>query len=273
MSEQVVSISRPEAGVAIITLNRPAARNSLNWHSWEQLALAIAELETDSDCRAVILTGAGGYFCAGGDIKSSPVRGKGLAAPAARLSTGHKVLLALVNLPQPVIAAVEGPAFGAGWSLALACDIVLASEQAEFSAAFVLRGLVPDAGATWFLQRALGRQRASRLLFTGQRLSAGEAKDYGLVSQTCATGQALDQALTLARSLAAGAPESLRLTKGLVRGAQDLSLERFLEMEWLSVTLDLTGPDAAEGRAAFAEKRQPDFSRLREPPFSPESDQ
>lgn len=273
MSERVVHISRPEAAVAVITLDRPAARNALNWQSWGELAAALAEIEGDDDCRAVILTGTGGYFCAGGDIKSSPVRGKGLSAPAARLSAGHKVLLSLVNLPKPVIAAVEGPAFGAGWSLALACDIVVAADDAVFSAAFVLRGLVPDVGAAWFLQRALGRQRASRLLFTGQRLSAVEAEGYGLVSETSPPGQALDEAMALAQRLAAGAPEALRLTKGLVRGAQDLPLERFLDLEWLSFTLDSTGPDAAEGRAAFREKREPDFSRLRGSPFSPESDQ
>lgn len=267
-SEPVIRVSRPHSGVALITMDRPKARNALNWESWEQLAQAFTQIEADDDCRAVILTGSEGYFCAGGDIKSSPARGKGLAAPAARLSLGHKVLQALVSLPKPVIAAIEGPAYGAGWGLALACDIVIAAEDASFSAAFVLRGLVPDAGAAWFLQRAIGRQRASRLLFTGERLSAQEAERYGLVSQLCPTGQALEEAQALAHRLAAGPPEALRLTKGLVRSANDLPLERFLELEWLSATLDITGPDAAEGRAAFQEKREPDFSRLRDLPFN-----
>jgi 2-(1,2-epoxy-1,2-dihydrophenyl)acetyl-CoA isomerase len=264
MSEAAVGLTRPQQGVALLTLQRPAARNALDWQTWEQLQTSLAEIEADENTRALVITGAGGYFCAGGDIKSPPVRGKGLGAPAARLITGQKVLRALVELPKPVIAAVEGPAFGAGWSLALACDIVLTAEDASFSAAFVLRGLVPDAGAAWFLTRTLGRHRACPLLFTGQRLSTAQAEQYGLVSEICPPGQALTQATELAARLAAGPPEALRLTKGLVRGAQDLSLERFLEMEWLAATVDLTGPDAAEGRAAFREKREPDFSRLRE---------
>ncbi|MGB5150958.1 MAG: enoyl-CoA hydratase-related protein [Mycobacterium sp.] len=269
MSEPEVLLDRPRPGVAVLTLNRPAARNSLGWQTWQQLGEAIDEVAADDDCRAVVLTGAGGTFCAGGDVKTSPSRGAGLGGPAARLLVGHRVLDTLLKLPKPVLAAVEGPAMGAGWSLALACDLVVAARDAVFAAPFVARGLVPDCGAAWFLTRALGRHRAAALLLSGERLTAPQAAGEGLVSQLAEPGAALTIATDLAASLACGPAEALRLTKGMIRGALDVPLERFLELEWLSATLDLTGPDATEGRAAFVEKRDPDFSRTRRPAGGP----
>lgn len=256
-------VDRPEPGVAVLTLNRPAVRNAIGWRTWELLDAAIGELVEDDTCRAVVLTGAGGAFSAGGDVKTSPSRGVGLGAPAARLRTGQRVLENLLKLPKPVLAAVEGPAMGIGWSLALACDVVVAARSATFGAPFVLRGLVPDGGAAWFLTRAVGRQRAATLLLTGERLAAAEAAELGVVSLLTETGDALTVATELAGRLARGPAEALRLTKDMMRAALDLPLERFLEMEWLAATLDLTGPDAAEGRAAFVEKRDPDFSKMR----------
>ncbi|PND54374.1 enoyl-CoA hydratase [Mycobacterium sp. ENV421] len=263
VSEPEVLLDRPRPAVAVLTLNRPGARNSLGWQTWHQLGAAIDEVAADDDCRAVVLTGAGGTFCAGGDVKTSPSRGAGLGAPAARLLVGQRVLDTLLKLPKPVLAAVEGPAVGAGWSLALACDLVVAARDAVFAAPFVARGLVPDCGAAWFLTRALGRHRATALLLSGERLTAPQAAGAGLVSQLAEPGAALTVATDLAASLARGPAEALRLTKGMIRGALDVPLERFLELEWLSATLDLTGPDAAEGRAAFVEKRDPDFSETR----------
>ncbi|MBI2703525.1 hypothetical protein A9W98_19430 [Mycobacterium gordonae] len=265
MNESEVLLDRPRPGVAVITLNRPRARNALGWRTWNELGEAIETVAADDDCHAVILTGAGNAFCAGGDVKTSPARGKGLGAPAARLLVGHRVLESLLKLPKPVLAAVEGPAVGAGWSLALACDLVVAASDAVFAAPFVTRGLVPDCGAAWFLTRAVGRQRAAALLLGGERLSASQAAGVGLVSQLTEPGVALTVATDLAAGLARGPAEALRLTKGMIRSALELPLERFLELEWLSATLDLTGPDAAEGRAAFTAKRDPDFSKTRQP--------
>jgi 2-(1,2-epoxy-1,2-dihydrophenyl)acetyl-CoA isomerase len=150
--------------------------------------------------------------------------------------------------------------------MALCCDLIVASNTAVFGAPFVLRGLVPDGGAAWFLTRALGRHRAGSLLLTGGRMTAPQAAQEGLVTTLTEPGAALAAATEQAIRMAAGAPEATRLTKGMIRAAQDLSLERFLEVEWLSATLDITGPDAAEGRAAFGEKRDPDFSTLRTTP-------
>ena len=266
MDQPVVRLDRMQPGVAVITLDRPEVRNAVNWQSWRELGAALGEVSADPDCRALVLTGTGGAFCAGGDVKSSPAHGHGLGAPVARLTLGHQVLRDLIRVPIPVLAAVEGPAVGVGWSLALACDLVVAADDAVFGAPFVLRGLVPDGGAGWFLTRLIGRHRAARLLLTGERVPARAAADAGLVTQLASPGEALPEALELAATLARGAPEALRLTKGLVRAAEDLPLDRYLEMEWLSATLDSTGPDPVEGRAAFVEKREPDFSRLRELP-------
>lgn len=264
MGGQVVLVDRPAPGVTVITLSRPEVRNALGWQSWEELGTAVADAMIDDGCRAVVLTGSGGSFCAGGDVKSSPSRGKGLGAPAARLLVAQRVLQDLLSMPKPVVAAVEGPAMGVGWSLALACDVILAASDAIFGAPFVLRGLVPDGGAAWFLTRALGRQRAVTLLLTGGQMTASEAAAAGLVAKTVGPGAALGAAVDMAATMAMGPPEALRLTKGMVRAASDLPLERFLEVEWLSATLDLTGPDAAEGRASFVEKRPPDFSAVRD---------
>lgn len=267
MSERVVLVDRPEPGVTVITLNRPAARNAVGWQTWEELGPVVSEVAADDRCRSVVLTGSGGSFCAGGDVKSSPSRGTGLGAPAARLLVGQRVLEDLLRLPKPVLAAVEGPAMGIGWSLALACDVVVAARDAVFGAPFVLRGLVPDGGAAWFLTRALGRQRAAALLLTGGRMTAAEAAAAGLVAHQAEPGAALTDAVAMAAAMARGPAEALRLTKGMIRAADDLPLERFLEVEWLSATLDITGPDAVEGRASFVEKREPDFSAVRDSPL------
>jgi len=265
-AETVGLISHPEPGITQITLNRPEVRNAIGWESWRALATTLVDINADDDCRAVVLTGAGGAFCAGGDIKSAPSTGKGLGAPAARLLMAQRMLHDLLTLPKPVVAAVEGAAMGVGWSMALCCDLIVASNTAVFGAPFVLRGLVPDGGAAWFLTRALGRHRAGSLLLTGGRMTAPQAAQEGLVTTLTEPGAALAAATEQAVRMAAGAPEATRLTKGMIRAAQDLSLERFLEVEWLSATLDITGPDAAEGRAAFGEKRDPDFSTLRTTP-------
>lgn len=265
-AEPVLLVTHPEPGITQVTLNRPAVRNAIGWESWRALGAAMLDITADDDCRVVVLTGAANTFCAGGDLKTPASSGIGLNAPAARLLMAHRMLRELLLLPKPVIAAVEGSAMGVGWSMAMCCDLVVAAEDAMFGTPFVLRGLVPDGGAAWFLTRALGRHRASQLLLTGGRMSAPEAAEAGLVTQLTGSGEALATAMEVAGRLSRGAPESIRLTKGMIRAAHDMTLERFLEVEWLSATLDITGPDAAEGRAAFQQKREPDFSALRQWP-------
>jgi 2-(1,2-epoxy-1,2-dihydrophenyl)acetyl-CoA isomerase len=257
-----VRLARGGDGIAIVTLDRPHQRNALGWQTWEQLEEVALTLREDSQTRVVVLTGAGGCFSAGGDMKSSPARGEGLGAPVARLAAGHRVVTEILRLPQVTVAAVEGFAVGAGWSLALSCDLLVAAEDAFFAAPFLERGLVPDGGIAWFLTRSVGTRRAADLLLTGRRLLASEAERDGLVSRVVAPGGALASATDLARAIASGPVDAQGLTKRMLRLANDAPLERFLEAEWVSAALDLSGPEAAEGRASFAQKRPPRFQAV-----------
>lgn len=262
MTEPVVRLERPTEGVVVVTLDRPDQRNALGWQAWADLNEALTRVRDDDTARVLVLTGEGGCFSAGGDVKSSPERGQGVAAPAARLSEAHRAVTTLSRLPIPTIAAVEGFAVGVGWSLVLACDLVVAAEDAFFAAPFVQRGLIPDGGMALLLTRAVGRQHALALLMLGERVPAPEAASMRLVNRLTAPGEALDTALDLADRLRSGAPDALMLTKRMVRAA-DPDLDRFLDAEWLAVALALQGEEAAEGRSAFAEKRSPDFTRRR----------
>lgn len=259
MFDLEVHVERHANGVAVVTIDRPGSRNALGWETWRQLLVALEESEADDAVRVVVLTGAGGCFSAGGDMKSSPAAGEDVFAPSARLRLGHRVVRVLYHLPKPTVAAVEGFALGAGWSLALAADVVVAADDAFFAAPFVQRGLVPDAGAAWFLARRAGHHVAADIIFTGQRVPAPRAAEAGLVSRLVPPRQALPQATELAAVLAAGPADALGLAKRLLRHAADADLGRFLDTELLSAALNSYGPDAVEGRAAFVEKREPRF--------------
>lgn len=261
MSPPAVRVSREGDGVVVVTLDRPQQRNALDWQMWEDLDDVYRDLRDDRDSRVVVLTGEGACFSAGGDLKSSPARGTGIGAPVARLTAGQRVIIGFSQLPQVTVAAVEGFAVGAGWGLALSCDLLVAAEDAFFSAPFLERGLVPDAGIAWFLTRAIGSRRTADLLLTGRRLPAPLAEQQGLVSRLVPSQRALVSALELAATVAQGASGAQGLAKRMLRLADHSSLERFLEVEWLSAALDLHGPEATEGRASFAERRPPDFQQ------------
>ena len=246
-------------GVLRITLNRPAARNALGWPELEQLDAALSQAAAD-DITAVVIAGEGSVFCAGADLKSNPSRGSGVGAPAARLRFAQRVMLGLDRLEKPCIAAVEGPAVGIGWAIVLACDLVFASDAVTFASPFLARGLVPDGGVVWWLTAQLGRRRAMSLMLSGEKLTARQALELGLVTEVVPAGEAAAVALRTAAGLSAGPPDATKLTKRLVRKAEELPLSAFLDIEWLAAALNLTGPDPAEGRAAFAEKRAPVFA-------------
>ena len=246
-------------GVAVVTLDRPQARNALDWAAWESLGGQLAELDRD-DVRAVVLTGGDRWFSAGGDVTSMGSNpGQGVTAPAARVRLVHRVVRALTTCRAPVIAAVEGFAVGAAWGLVLSCDLVVASREAFFAAPFAQRALVADAGLARSLSRHLGHQRAAELLLLGERLPAARAHELGLVNRLVAPGEATDSALALARQLAAGPADAIRLTTSLLRRAPDRTLDDFLDDEHLAVALNGHSPDLAEGRQAFLEKRPPRF--------------
>ncbi len=248
------------ASVARLTLNRPERLNSFNGEMHLEVRDAIGRVEKDG-ARVLVLTGAGRGFCAGQDLGDRQVAPGGARADLGEsIERNYKpLILSLQNLPVPTIAAVNGVAAGAGASLALACDIVIAASSASFIQAFSKLGLVPDSGATWFLPRLVGPARALGLAMLGERLGAADAAAWGLIWRCvddAEFGSAVDM---LAGELAAAPTRGLVRTREAIRGswtrtlAEELDVERDFQRE-LGYT-----DDYAEGVAAFAEKRAPRF--------------
>ena len=248
-----------EAGVATLTLTRPAALNALNLELKGAMAAAIADLRRRPDVRAVVLTGAGRGFCSGGDIKEMD-SGRTAHDTRLRLQSLHRdIIEPLAALEKPVIAALNGVAAGAGLSLALACDIVFASETATVSLAFAKRGLVPDAGAAYRLVRLVGVARAKELAFSARTIDANEAARLGLVQRVYPAGDLLAQAQAHARDLASGATVALGLTKRLLDLAAHSNYETMTEHEIGAAIQAIATQDHAEALRAFAEKRAANF--------------
>lgn len=238
-------------GVFLLTLNRPRARNTVSFAMWEQFSAALDRLENSTPARAVVLCGAQGYFSSGGDVKLPPSRGEGALALAARLEAGQRIINRLRALPIPTIAAVEGGAFGISWSLAMACDMLFAADDAKFGAPFLQYGLVPDGGAAWFLVRRLGRARAAEIIFSGRTLDAAEALALGLVSRVVPAGGAVDAALTLAASIGDGNRHAVELTKRLLHRAEADDLEAAHAMELVYCHVCQMGEEVPRAREAF----------------------
>ncbi len=226
-----------EDGVVLLTLNRPRARNTVSFALWEQFAAALDRLEHATPARALVLCGAEDYFSNGGDVKLGPARGEGALALATRLEMGQRIIARLRALPIPTIAAVEGGAFGVAWSLAMACDMILAGENAKFGAPFLQFGLVPDGGGAWFLVNKLGRARASEIIFSGRTLDAAEALSLGLLSRTVAPGRVVEEALALASGIGGGNRHAVELTKRLLQQAEtgDLAGSHALELAYCHI--------------------------------------
>lgn len=243
-------------GVATITLNRPESLNALNGAMRRELLAAIKAAGLDDAIRAVVLTGAGRGFCSGADL-----RGGAQERAFRRVLTDeyNPLIAATRELPKPVIAAVNGVAAGAGVSLALACDLVYASEGARFIQAFVRIGLVPDSGSTRTLVRALGRHRAAALIFSGEPLGAAEALAGGLVNEVVPADQLATTVQAAATTLAAGPTRAIGLAKRAINHAEDALLAESMAMEASLQELAGRTEDHAEGSAAFGEKREPRF--------------
>jgi 2-(1,2-epoxy-1,2-dihydrophenyl)acetyl-CoA isomerase len=245
--------------IAILTLDRPDALNSLTIPLKEELIKAFRGVAKDPAVRVVILTGAGRAFCAGQDLRE---RLEPDAAPLAAeiRERFNPLIVAMRRLEKPIIGAINGIAAGAGASIAFACDIRIAAEGASFLLAFGKVGLVPDSGATWFLPRLVGPAKATELAMTGDPLSAADAERFGLVAKVVPAEALLDEARDLAIRLAAAAPRALGLTKRALSRAEESTLEEALEYEaWLQGIAGATS-DHAEGVAAFVEKRPPRFT-------------
>jgi 2-(1,2-epoxy-1,2-dihydrophenyl)acetyl-CoA isomerase len=248
-------------GVARLTLHRPDRLNSLNAAMHAELRDALTRTGADGS-RVLVLGGAGRGFCAGQDLGDRQVTGRGERADLGEsIERNYKpLILALRALPVPTLAAVNGVAAGAGVSLALACDLVIAASSASFIQAFCRLGLVPDSGATWFLPRLVGRGRALGLAMLGERLSAAQAAEWGLIWR-CVDDAAFPGAVDeLARSLADGPTRALVRTRQAIDAAATQALDAQLDFERdCQRELGYT-EDYAEGIAAFSEKRAARFS-------------
>jgi 2-(1,2-epoxy-1,2-dihydrophenyl)acetyl-CoA isomerase len=245
-----------DGGVLTLTLNRPDVLNAFDQSMHAALAAALKEAR-EPDVRALVVTGAGRGFCVGQDLTEFR------EAPGdigGRLRAGyHPNILALRALEKPVIAAVNGPAAGAGLSLACACDLRLAGESASFVPAFIGIGLVPDSGSSYFVTRLLGPARSFEWMTQNRKLTAAEAKEWGLVAEVVADDELAGRTAELAWSYAAGPTRGIGMTKRLLDRSLTATLEDQLEWEAQLQTAATQSDDFAEGVAAFLEKRPPTF--------------
>ena len=246
-------------GVLTLTINRPERSNAIDPATWAALTRTLRDARENPSVRAVVLTGAGRNFCAGADLSTS-----GTAAAAERsylhfMRDVAETVRSLHHLPMPSVAKVHGAAFGAGWNLALACDLVVATDDARFCQVFAQRGLAVDTGASWLLPRLIGLQRAKELALLGAEVSAVDAHALGLVTRLAAPDQIDAVVDDLARRLAAGAPIALSLTKSMLNASHGVTLDEALEGEARAQTVVLASADGAEALAAFVERRPPRF--------------
>jgi 2-(1,2-epoxy-1,2-dihydrophenyl)acetyl-CoA isomerase len=217
-------------GVATVTLNRPARKNAIDEVLRDQLSLCVHDIAADRSVRAVVLTGAGGAFCGGGDLRNIQSAGLDNEGWRQRMKQAHSWLAPLLMLDRPVVAAIDGPAFGAGFSLALAADFIVASPQARFCLSFMRVGLVPDFGAFYTLPRIVGVQRAKELMLSARELSADEAKALGIVFEIVPAEGLLQRAQALAASFVHASPMAVSLVKRALAAAP-ADLHTMLELE------------------------------------------
>src|SRR5215207_9276468 len=251
MNEAPEVLTERRAGVLVITINRPHAKNAMTKGAAEAIAAAIDELDGSDELRAAVLTGAGGSFCSGMDLKgflrgeSPTVEGRGFAG------------LTLAPPRKPLIAAVEGWALAGGFEILLACDLVVAGESARFGVPETKRALVAGAGAAMLLPQRIPLPVALELLLTGDPISARRAYELGLVNRVTPEGGALDAALELATTIAANGPLAVAVTKEIARSAPDWTLEDGWNQQSELMAPVFGSEDAQEGALAFAEKRAP----------------
>jgi 2-(1,2-epoxy-1,2-dihydrophenyl)acetyl-CoA isomerase len=246
--------------VVMVTIHRPERRNAIDAETAKRMAALLVELRTDPKAGAVILQGSGGTFCAGGDVGkvdfSSPRSSEerlGVMEPFHRLTT------ALATFPKPVVAAVDGPAYGAGFSLALLADIVIMTDRARLCMAFQRIGLVPDMGALYTLPRAVGMQRARELLLTAREVDAHEARSLGLALEVVEPEALLTCSLEIARSLARASPAAVALTKMALSQTFGSDLQGMLNLEVAGQAVAASTQYFQEALRRFAAREEPQF--------------
>lgn len=244
----------------ILTISHPGAKNALHSDMYAAAIETLSTAERDDSIRAVVLTGADGFFSSG----ASPAqllerRARGQAEQAAPIDSLHGWIEAIRDCPKPVIAAVDGTAADAGFALALACDMMIAGASATFIMACARLGLTPDGGASWFLAQALPRQLATEMLVEGKPVTAARLHALGVVNKIVADGSALDNALAWADELATASPHAVERIKSLMRDAQANSLTQHFDAEKQCFIESLQHRDALEGLTAFLEQRPPHY--------------
>ena len=259
--EKTVLLEVNGDGVATVTLNRPGAMNAINHALKVELVDVMKEVATDPQVRAVILTGKGRAFCAGGDVKEMSGNRVAFDARDRMRKYLHEALLIIYKMEKPVIAAVNGFAVGAGCNLALAADIILASEDAKFSEIFVKVGLVPDAGGFFFLPRLVGMPKAKELVFRGNTIDAREAERIGMINAVYAADELLDQAMAMATEFAQGPTRAIGIAKTMLHQSAEMTFAAALDYEAAVQAIVASTDDHREGVKAFAEKRKPKFGQ------------
>lgn len=251
-----------DQGVAVLTLNRPASLNSFNALMHDEVREAIKDARDNTDVRCLVITGTGRGFCAGQDLSDRAVK---VSAEAPDLGESveknyNPLIRNIMTMEKPVLCAVNGVAAGAGASIALACDIVLAAKSAKFIQAFCKIGLVPDSGGTYNLVRALGLPRAKALALLGDKLSAEQAQNWGMIWQCVEDDSLMDETMTLALHLATQPTKGLAKIKELMNNSFSTPMHQQLELEKFAMRELGRTSDYREGVSAFMEKRQPTFT-------------
>ena len=256
---ETLLVTRPHPDVLLVTMNRPAAMNAMNTQMGLDMLDVFGTLGAHpGTCRAVVLTGAGDRaFCAGGDLKQR--RGMTDAEWQAQHHVFERKAAALIACPVPVIAAVNGAAYGGGCEMALACDFIYAARAVRFALPEVTIGIMPGAGGTQTLPRAVGERRAKELLLSGRPWSAEDAERWGMVNRVCEPGALLDEALASAAVIAGNAPISIRQAKRSMHHGLSMSLEDGMLFEIEAYNRMVPTEDRREGVLSFSEKRKPVF--------------
>lgn len=246
----------------VITINDPATRNAMGPELFTQGKAALEAIDDDPEIGAVILTGANGTFCSGGNLTMlGALKTQPASVLEATFETFHGFIAALRTVPVPVIGAIEGNAAGAGFSMAMACDLVIAAEDAKFSMAYIKVGLNPDGGASAFLSRGLPHQLVAEILYSGEAIAAERLYQLGAVNRLVPAGATLPAALKVAAQMAQGPRAALARCKQLVEGARQNSLSQQLDLEARLFGDAIRHPESTEGMRAFMEKRLPQFPR------------
>jgi enoyl-CoA hydratase/carnithine racemase len=250
-----VILAETHGAVGLARLNRPDARNALSAELMEELAAVCERWDADEEIRCIVIAGSDDWFAAGADIKAMATRSlvDTLTAPSARFWER------LAAVRTPLIAAVSGFALGGGCELALSCDMIVASDTAEFGQPEILLGIIPGGGGTQRLARVIGKQRAMELVLTGRRIGAEEARSFGIVNSVAGGKKWLEAALELAEVVARRPPLAVRFGKQAVLAADETPLSAGLSQERRLYELAMTTEDRVEGMNAFIEKRRPEF--------------